>query len=342
MNAITFYGDVFLRERFVLSEPLPTPYVFNLEAPLTKAQRGYPGKINLRGSADAFDATFVVPPVAVCLANNHVMDFGEEGFLETVSFLEARGISYFGAGYQEKNCNNPLLLDIEGVGLALMGYVSPLASPVFAERREPGCAPIDLDLIARDMSEAKKRGAKRIIVQLHWGAEQVSAPRREDVETARAIIDLGADLIIGHHAHCIQSFEIYKRKHIFYGLGNCMFPPHTSPAYYDASGRPTKVHVSRSFGRNKRSLAVRLELASKKVEVAPQYFDGKVLRRGRFSPERYHVTIEDLAEQERKFERAFRLGKLTYTLQGYLAEPKLPRWQHIKGISTILRTRQFK
>jgi poly-gamma-glutamate capsule biosynthesis protein CapA/YwtB (metallophosphatase superfamily) len=331
---------MFLRHRFTLEHPLPEHYVFNLEAPLTAAVRGYPGKINLRGVGQHFDATFPHPPVAVCLANNHIMDFGEEGFRDTLRFLEARGIAYFGAGYAAENCNNPLVLQVGDTQVGLLGYAEPLASPVFAAGEQPGCARNDLARIAEDIAEARRRGATRVIVHLHWGAEQVAVPRRQDVVLGRAVLDAGADLLIGHHAHCIQSYEVYEGKHLFYGLGNWMFPPHTSPAYYGPDGQPTRQHVSRSFPKNQRSLAVAFDLETGEVSVVPQHFDGHTLRRGTFSPSRYRLEIGDLAAHDARFKRAYRLGKLEHALRSYLAAPKAPRWRHVTGVARMLRQSQ--
>src|SRR5690606_23195448 len=97
-DVITFLGDVFLTRPVEVEVELPGSVVCNLEAPLTRRTLGYPGKINLRTDPTVFDETFPQAPIAVCLANNHVMDFREEGLADTIEHLERRGIRWFGVG----------------------------------------------------------------------------------------------------------------------------------------------------------------------------------------------------------------------------------------------------
>ena len=342
MSHLTFYGDMFLKQVIEFGFALPENYVFNLEAPLTNAIKGHPGKINLRGRADLFESVFSPLPTAVCLANNHIMDFGEEGFLDTVNFLKKNSIAYFGAGYLDDNCNNPILVNVKGVQVGLMGYVSPDASPVFAGEGSAGCMPIGVARVSQDIELARKEGAERIVVQFHWGAEQVAMPSSGDVKMARSIIDAGADIVIGHHAHCIQAFEIYQGKYIFYGIGNWIFPAHQSPSYYTVGGDPGKIHISHSFEKNKRSLAVSYELTTGKVTVEPCYFDGVQVNRGKFRVRQYYKELKLTQAYEAKFQRAFSWGKLRHTLEGYVASPKLPRLRHVRGIINILKPKHYK
>jgi poly-gamma-glutamate synthesis protein (capsule biosynthesis protein) len=72
-----------------------------------------------------------------------------------------------------------------------------------------------------------------IVINLHWGDENVRYPKPDDVQKATVFIDTGVDLIIGYHAHVIQSFEKYKHRHIFYGLGLFSFPYQDRPANFD-------------------------------------------------------------------------------------------------------------
>ena len=68
------------------------------------------------------------------------------------------------------------------------------------------------------------------IVSFHWGQEYVDRPSESQIRTAHKAIDAGADLVIGHHSHCLQSVEIYQGKPIFYSLGNLVFDQFWSQA----------------------------------------------------------------------------------------------------------------
>src|SRR5690606_30196007 len=92
---LTFLGDVFLKNPVSIEVDLPGGVVFNLEAPLTDAEHGYPRKINLKADPDNLDATFTTTPLAVNLANNHILDFFENGLESTLAALDARGVQHF-------------------------------------------------------------------------------------------------------------------------------------------------------------------------------------------------------------------------------------------------------
>ena len=247
MSKITFLGDVFLQKPCRCSLKVPDNLIFNLEYAITKSIAGYPGKVNLKAEYyDHIPSTFGQKPLAVCLANNHILDYNQQGFLDTISCLNAEKIGYYGAGYLFENCNNPLLLELDNFKIALMGYVCSSTSPIFANSdSSPGIMPIDIDHIVNHINIGRKAGAKRLVVSLHWGAEEVYLPKLEDIRMAHRIIDAGADLVVGHHAHRIQPFEIYHGKYIFYGLGNAIMPDLDVPSYYDESGQPTRRFVKK-------------------------------------------------------------------------------------------------
>ncbi len=333
---ITFLGDVFLTRPVKVEAELPGSVVCNLEAPLTMRTRGHPGKINLRTDPRHFDETFPVPPVAACLANNHTMDYGAEGLDDTVLHLEQRGVRWFGVGTEADDYHNPLRLEHDGYEIAFMGYVCPTATPVFAEGERPGVAPLSLERIRSDIEAARRDGARRIVVHLHWGAEQVHLPSPEDVAKARAIADAGADLVIGHHAHCVQPFEVHHGKTIFYGLGNAIFPAHRSPSYFDANGVSQGLKVSRSYPWNRRSLAVTWNPTSNRVTVRALAFDGHALRFSAGLPRAARLAVGTDAAYADRYRRAYRWGKLRHTLAGYVAAPKLPRWRHVVSLRRML------
>jgi len=218
---LTFLGDVYLPWHVQSNFRMEDPYVFNLEGSITTRNKENLG-FNMKESL--FQEVFGHNPRAVCLANNHVMDYGESGLRDTLTNLKELSIQFFGAGTLDENCHNPAILEINGFQVALLGYVCPSTHAIFVTENTPGVRPIDKAVINEDIRTAKKGGADRIIVHLHWGAEFVSLPKWEDIQIAEDIITMGADLIIGHHAHCIQPYQIWHGKPIYYGLGNCIFP----------------------------------------------------------------------------------------------------------------------
>lgn len=342
MPTIMILGDVYLGQPAEISLSLPDSFILNLEGPITDAEHPYPGKINLKSSAVNFDRTFSKPPIAVCLANNHIMDYGEKGLEETLSFLKERGSKFFGCGYHHENGNNPLILDVGGISVGLMGYVCSSTSPVIMRDGRPGCAVIDLVSIAEDISRARNSGAEWIVVQVHWGMPNIPLPKPEDVKIARKIIDLGADLIIGHHAHCIQPFEVYKGKYIFYGLGNCLVTDVDVWAYSTSDGIPNRRIVKKQVRRNRRSLAVVFDPSSGSVDIERLEFNN-----GRLSVISRNVNPNAMSWLNVPYYGfIFRPGliyfKILHMLLRFLADPRLPTRGHFRKVFGFLTGSEFR
>jgi poly-gamma-glutamate synthesis protein (capsule biosynthesis protein) len=263
------------------------------------------------------------------------MDFGAQGLDDTRKQLAELGIGAFGAGTLEENAGNPLILGESG--LALLGYACPSTAAVLATEHQPGAAPLAPDRIAVDIAEARKRGARRVVVSLHWGEEEVSLPKPADVKTARAILAAGADLIVGHHSHCIQRFERYQGKFIFYGLGNCIMPDVDEPSYFEETGRSTRRFVKKQQWWNKRSLAVDYDIDSQNVTVRELRFDGTQLRAERPVADRYALRTPDEEKYAASYRRAFAFGKARHKVMSLVSARRTPRPRHLKSLLAIAR-----
>ncbi len=343
MANLTFLGDVFLPERYACRVEDLGQYVLNMEYPITGSVIGHPGKINLRVRKNHLQDTFGHAPAAVCLANNHILDYGLQGFEDTVRTLQHDGVPYFGAGYKGDNCNNPIVIDCDGVRVYLLGYVCASTSPVFATNDRPGVLPIDVEQIKSDMQDARTAGAQRVVISLHWGAEEVYLPKPSDIQIARALVDAGADLIIGHHAHRVQAWEKYHGKYIFYGLGNCIFPDLEADAHFnEETGLPARRVVIKMKFWNKRSIAVTYRPESNEVLLRKLYFDGKTLKASSRECSCGDNQIEFGADYAGEFRRSFVWGKTRSALFKFLREPKLPGMRHLKGLAAVANTTNYK
>ena len=332
-NVLTFLGDVFLPRAIDCKVDFPGEYIFNLESPITTHDVPAPNKINLRATSDHIAETFPRKPLAVCLANNHILDYGERGFLDTTARLQSHGIKYFGAGTIAENCNNPLVVEVGGSRVGLMGYVCPSTDPVFARDNIPGVMPLEVRTIAKDIAEARARGAERIIVSLHWGEEHVHLPKPADVRIAHEIIDLGADLIIGHHSHCIQSFEKYKGKAIFYGLGNCVFPTFELDAEFDTQGRSQRRVRAHWYWWNRESLMASIDLGSENLSLSKLSFenDTTLKEKGRVSM-KYRAELGMEEGTFSRYNRARKYSVLRSAFAQFCSEPRIPRMSTVKDL----------
>jgi len=159
---------------------------------------------------------------AVSLANNHIGDAGDLGIAQTIENLDERGLQHYGAGEDLEAARKPAMLEANGVTVAVLGY-DAIARAYFAGKDEAGSAQLALVRVKTDIKRARKAGADVIVVFPHWGTEYQEEPFRAQQQLARDIIDLGADMIIGNHAHYAAAMEIYESKPIWYALGNFVF-----------------------------------------------------------------------------------------------------------------------
>jgi len=158
------------------------------------------------------------------LAHNHVYDHLKDGFVKTVRFLDQNEIMHLGASLDRDKIGQPLIVRENKVTVCFLNYVTKDTNP---------CLPADSSVYINwfDEKEVVKDVIRfrqiydYIILLLHWGGKMEGAkyPDWNQPQTARNLIDAGADLIIGNHSHTIQPYETYKGKYIFYSLGNFCF-----------------------------------------------------------------------------------------------------------------------
>jgi len=218
--------------------------VANLETPLSERSRGAEGF----GSMKYLHWTVpdeVLPVLsaqnvgAVSLGNNHVFDAGLPGFRETVDHLSRAGIASFGAGMSEADASEPYRVSIrygsQVLQVAVIGaywYRSSFDEKhdLYAYEERPGVRDLEDGVLIQQIGElARETPRPYIIVFPHWG-KNYRWKNDVQTQTAHALIDAGADLIIGHGAHHFQEVELYNRRWILYNLGNFMF---LTPGLYE-------------------------------------------------------------------------------------------------------------
>ena len=181
-------------------------------------------------------------------------------------------------------------------------------------------------------------GGERIIVQLHWGKEDVPLPRPADMALAHQLIELGADLVIGHHAHCIQPFEIYKGRYIFYGLGNALFP-NTEMVSYSREGRRQNNRQIKWRKWNRESLAVQYDTTAQSIEIRLLFFGDQLAVVPGARPERDYAFKGKLgARYEKKYARTVRLAMLRRLAAGFLSRPRMPKRKNLRWLIDLFKT----
>jgi len=156
------------------------------------------------------------------IGNNHTMDAGREGIISTKRIAAEQGCMAFGAGLNEVEASEPVYLEEAG-GIGMFG-VSYMAECIPATATEPGIFRWDdMDYIAKRIAQVKAR-CRWCIVVAHGGEEFTSLPSPYTRERYLKFLELGADVVVGHHPHVPENYELFDDgKAIFYSLGNFIF-----------------------------------------------------------------------------------------------------------------------
>ena len=194
----------------------------NLEGPIAGA--GAP--ISKAGSIQSIDPRRAAELVALgfdvtTLANNHIMDYGAKGLDHTLSWCASKGIQICGAGVNRESALQPAYFNVfSGVRIAVIAACEHEFG--MAGQTTSGVAGLsDPDLEA--MVATARQQADAVVVAAHGGCEEVPFPPERRRAQLRRLIDAGANLVVGHHAHVPQGWERWGRGLIFYSLGDFYF-----------------------------------------------------------------------------------------------------------------------
>lgn len=244
----------------------------NLECPLSNKGTPNLNKINFCGTVEAIKGLKHCGFNVLSLANNHICDYGKEAFFDTINLIKENRINYIGAGYNLDNARLPVAMEIKGTKVLFLGYSCMTThGQNYALKNQFGVVPLNMKLIEEDLMKARKR-TDFIIVSLHWGIEGYHYPSPKQIKIAHQIIDLGANLILGHHPHVIQGLEVYNKGIIAYSLGNFIFPNTTCWI-------GNKRYFCRRNKENKKSFILKCELTKGKginTEIIPVFLNSNL------------------------------------------------------------------
>jgi poly-gamma-glutamate capsule biosynthesis protein CapA/YwtB (metallophosphatase superfamily) len=185
----------------------------NLEGPITNFKSVSNGNTRMRFTmSPKFLPTLKERFNVLSLTNNHMLDFGENGYEQTKNYLSGVRINYFG-NYNNQPENLSTIIEKNNIKIGWIGY--------------HGLVDGGFEDVLKEIEKIRPQ-VDFLIVVPHWGAEYKKVPADSTVEKARQFIDTGADLILGGHPHVVQTIEDYKGKMIFYSLGNFIFDQYWS------------------------------------------------------------------------------------------------------------------
>ncbi len=253
----------------------------NLETPITQGREISDFEMVFRSDPGTEQALKNAGFSILSLANNHTPNFGEQGLMDTFKYLENANIKYVGAGKDKQQTNQPVYIDVKGIKFAFLAYNDPDVAPPSYEASDirAGTAFMRIDKMTEAVKTAKEK-ADFVIVSMHSGIEYVDKPDDSQVNIAHNAIDAGADLIIGHHSHVVQTMEQYKGKYIFYSLGNFVFDQPQSQETKD--GLTIKVYFTKDKINKIYILPIVMESFAQ-PKMAEEGEADKILQRLKFS-----------------------------------------------------------
>ena len=189
--------------------------IVNLEGALTLSEEYAEGRtFNIKGDPEYAFMLRDASVEAVSMANNHRLDYGEDGSWDTVVALEAADILYA----YDRNLG---ICEVEGIQIGWVSVNEATQGRNVEKYLEEG------------MKQLKEDGADLILACCHWGIERDNYPEDYQKELGRKCIAWGADLVIGHHPHVLQGIDRYQGKYIVYSLGNFCFGANRNPSDKD-------------------------------------------------------------------------------------------------------------
>lgn len=195
----------------------------NLETAITPGPEVLPFEMSFRADPESAAALRDAGFDVLSLANNHTPNFGEEGLLDTLRYLDEVGIVHVGAGKDAVEAGQPMFMSVNGIRFAFLAYNDRDVVPASYEAGEgAGTAFMRIPAMVAAV-EGAKHFADIVVVSMHSGDEYEIFPNESQTAFAHAAIDAGAEIVLGHHAHVVQTSEMYNGKYIFYGLGNFVF-----------------------------------------------------------------------------------------------------------------------
>ncbi len=221
----------------------------NLEAPFTAGGEAADKWVTLRQDPALVEEYVKIGFKVLNIANNHMLDYGLEGLLTTIETLRRRGIEHIGGGLNIDEALRYKTIEKNGIKLAFIGCASTLPGASIAGKTKPGLAPLrvrttyyiepemekeqpgtppviftvavkdDIDRLVDVILDARAE-AEHVVVSIHWGLAYQESILEYQPQAARAFVDAGARLVLGHHPHRIQGVEKYRDGFIFYSLGD--------------------------------------------------------------------------------------------------------------------------
>lgn len=203
--------------------------VVNLESAITEQNTPIPKQFNFRAPPTALVALQSAGVDVVNQANNHSVDFGPQGLADTLAAKATSPIPIIGVGNNAIEAYAPFRTEVRGQRIAVFGATDVMGEEHVASWTAgvttPGIASTkyDSEAIMIASIQAVRPEVDTVVVFLHWGVERIGCATDRQKALARALVDAGADIVVGSHAHHLEGAGRLGTAFIGYGLGNFAF-----------------------------------------------------------------------------------------------------------------------
>ena len=208
--------------------------VVNLETAVGEGGRPEPKEYTFRAPPSALTALLAAGIDAASMANNHALDYGPAALGETLAAERARGFPLIGVGADEAEAFEPFTADVRGHRVSVVAATQvldgSLAASWTATGAQGGVASARRVQRLAQATRAAAADSDTVVVFLHWGVEEQSCPTADQRELARAVVEAGADVVVGSHNHRILGGGFLGDAYVHYGLGNFAFHPRDAEA----------------------------------------------------------------------------------------------------------------
>jgi hypothetical protein len=195
----------------------------NLETAITERGTKIGKEFHFRAPASALETIHNAGIDAVSMANNHGVDYGPVGLQDTLAAKKASPVPIVGIGKDEAEAFAPAILSAKGLKVAVFGASEVFEMTLARYSAGPGKGGIASASPITRLRSAVSRAAARydvVVVFLHWGLDYQKCPDRLSVQTAEALEQAGADIIVGGHSHRVNGAGWLGRSYVDYGFGN--------------------------------------------------------------------------------------------------------------------------
>lgn len=203
--------------------------IANVETTLAGAEMGYSGYPLFNAPAQLVDAAKNAGFNVLTTANNHSLDKGEKGLINTINNIRSRGVASTGTARSAKEATQILMVKKNDINMAILAYTYGTNGIPIPKGKGYLVSLINEGKIISDIAKARKQGAEIVTVALHFGNEYQRQPDARQKQLVERLIKAGADIILGNHPHVVQPYQIFrvkgkdgklKTRTAIYSLGN--------------------------------------------------------------------------------------------------------------------------